>query len=41
LNPRDVGQVEHYRSKLREIHDYSYELQRVEGADKVVRTPEA
>jgi hypothetical protein len=39
LNPKDQQQVADYEGKLREIYENSYELQKVEGADKVVATP--
>ncbi len=38
LNPKDQQQVADYERKLREIYEYSYELQKVEGADKLVAT---
>ena len=39
LNPKDQKQVADYERKLKEIYEYTYELQKVEGEDKVIKVP--
>jgi hypothetical protein len=38
LDPRNTAQVEDYKRKLKEIYECTYELRRVEGGDRVIRT---
>jgi hypothetical protein len=37
LDPKDRAQVTEYERELEEIYKYTYELQRVEGEDRVVK----
>ena len=39
LDPRNAAQVEDYKRKLKEIYECTYELQRVEGGDRVIKIP--
>ncbi len=39
LDPRNTAQVQDYIRKLEEIYDFTYELQRVESGDKVIKIP--
>jgi hypothetical protein len=39
LDPRDRAQVAEYERKLKEIYECTYELQRVEGGDRVIKVP--
>jgi hypothetical protein len=37
LDPKDQRQVADYERKLKEIYEYTYELQKVEGEDRVIK----
>jgi hypothetical protein len=39
LDPRNRAQVADYECKLKEIYECTYELQRVEGEDRVMKVP--
>ena len=39
LDPKDRAQVAEYERELEEIYKYTYELQRVEGEDRVIKVP--
>jgi hypothetical protein len=39
LDPKDRKQVAAYERKLKEIYKYTYELQKVEGKDTVIKIP--
>ena len=39
LDPRNRTQVADYERKLKEIYECTYELQRVEGGDRVIKVP--
>jgi hypothetical protein len=39
LDPKDMKQIAEYERTLQEIYQFTYELQNVDGADKVIKTP--
>jgi hypothetical protein len=39
LDPKNWQQVADYERTLQEIYEYTYELQRIEGKDTVIKVP--
>ena len=39
LDPKDMKQIAEYERTLQEIYRFTYELQNVDGADKLIKMP--
>jgi hypothetical protein len=39
LDPKDRARVAEYERELEEIYQFTYEVQRVEGEDRVIKVP--